>query len=75
MSQTPDHSSPYGQSVSTPSDVAVGTPYANAVASRNSVASPLSSALQRKTSVERAQMFFEGKYQQLIASMSRKEQK
>lgn len=69
-----DHHSPLGQSMSTPSDVSVGTPYANAVASPDNSLSPLSSALRKKTSVERARLFLEGRYQQLIASMSTEEQ-
>lgn len=74
MSQIIDHHSPLGQSMSTPSDVSVGTPYANDVASPSNALSPLSSALRKKRPVERAQLFFEGKYQQLLASMSTEEQ-
>jgi hypothetical protein len=74
MSKPLDYSSPFGHSAPTPSDVAVGTPYANAIASPNGVPSPLSSALRKKTSVERAQMFLQGNHQQLIASMSSDEQ-
>ena len=74
MNQILDHHSPFGQSVSTPSDVSVGTPHANAIASPNSGPSPLSSALRKKTSIERARLFLGGKYQQLIASMSTEEQ-
>ncbi len=74
MGQVLDHHSPLDQSMSTPSDVSVGTPYANAVASPSGGPSPLSSALWRKTSVERAQLFFKGQYQQLVASMSTEEQ-
>ncbi|KAF7510663.1 hypothetical protein GJ744_006275 [Endocarpon pusillum] len=75
MSQIIDHHSPLGQSsMSTPSDVSVGTPHTNEVASPSNALSPLSSALRKKRSVERAQLFLEGKYQQLIASMSTEEQ-
>jgi hypothetical protein len=74
MSKTFDHSSPFGHSAPTPSDVAIGTPFANAIASPNGVPSPLSSALRKKTSAERARMFLEGNHEQLIASMSSDEQ-
>ena len=74
MSQTSDHTSPFGMLGATPSDVSVGTPYANAIASPSNVPSPLSSALRKQTSVELARMFLEGKYEDLIASMSSEEQ-
>lgn len=74
MSQNFDHNSPFGQLADTPSDVSVGTPYANAIASPSGPPSPLSSALQRQKSVERARMFLEGNYDQLIASMNSEEQ-
>jgi hypothetical protein len=73
-SQNVDHGSPLGQFATTPSDVAVGTPHANAVASPNSALSPLSSTLRRKSATERARMFLGGDYQQLIASMTKEEQ-
>jgi hypothetical protein len=74
MSQNLDQSSPPGQFALTPSDVSVGTPYTNAVASPNCAPSPLTSAIRRKKSVERARMFLEGNHQQLVASMSNEEQ-
>ena len=74
MSQIINHHSPLEQSMSTPSDMSVGTPYANGVTSPNNALSPLSSALRKKTLVERARLFLEGKYQQLIVSMNTEEQ-
>jgi hypothetical protein len=60
MSKPLDHSSPFGHSAPTPSDVAVGTPYANAIASPNGVPSPLSSALRKKLRLNELGCFFKG---------------
>jgi hypothetical protein len=71
-----DHPSPFGPSVSTPSDISImATPPANLVSSPRDAPSPLSTALKRKTAIERAQLFVQGKHDDLIRSMDKAERR
>ncbi|KAH0545456.1 hypothetical protein FGG08_000457 [Glutinoglossum americanum] len=77
-SKDTDHPSPLGQFVSTPgaiSDVSVSTPPANAASPPYNAPSPLSTALRRKTAVDRARLFVQGKHDDLIRSMDKTERR
>jgi hypothetical protein len=66
-----DHPSP-----STPSDVIVSTPHAAETAlSPQNAPSPLSLVLKKKTAVDRAHLFCEGKHEELIRSLNTAEGK
>src|SRR5438046_2168218 len=75
-SRDTDHPSPLGHSVSTPSaisDVSMATPPANVVSSPHNAPSPLSTALKRKTAIDRAHLFVQGKHDDLVRSMDKAE--
>ncbi|KAI9764311.1 MAG: hypothetical protein M1840_008529 [Geoglossum simile] len=66
-----DHPSPFEPPVSTPSDVSImTTPPADITLSPRDAPSPLSVALKRKTAIERAHLFVQGKHGDLIRSMN-----
>jgi hypothetical protein len=70
-----NHSSPFGQAVSPPSGamVSVITPPANNAGSPNDAPSPLSKAITMKRSIERTRMFAEGRFDDLIKSITKEE--
>jgi len=70
-----NHSSPFGQAVSPHSEamVSVITPPANNAGSPNDAPSPLSKAITMKRSIERTRMFAEGRFDDLIKSMTKEE--
>src|SRR5580700_2212468 len=70
--------SPFGQFVSTPgaiSDVSMAATPANSVSSPNNAPSPLSVALRKKTAIDRAHLFVQGKHDDLIRSMDKTERR
>jgi hypothetical protein len=68
-----NHGSPFGNAVSTPSDIMVTTPASNNAGSPMAAPSPLSKALTIKRSIDRARMFTGGRFDDLIKSMDKKE--
>jgi hypothetical protein len=70
-----DRPSPFGPSVTTPSDVSMGTPPGGVVSSPQNAPSPLSSALKKKTTIDRAHLFVQGRHDDLIRSMDKAERR
>jgi hypothetical protein len=70
-----NHYSPFGQALSPPNEtmVSVITPPANNAGSPNDAPSPLSEAVMMRRSIERTRMFAEGRFDDLIKSMSKEE--
>jgi hypothetical protein len=60
---------------STPSDVSVATPSSVNAPSPHTAPSPTSVALRRKTAVDRAHLFVQGKHSELLMSMNRLERR
>lgn len=60
-------------SMSTPSDIVVGTPPANNAPSPSNAPSPFAQIVQKKKAVNRAYMLVEGQHAALINSMGREE--
>ena len=71
--QSPGSYGPSPMSISTPSDIVVTTPAGDAASSPNNAPSPLTKLHNRKMTVDRAQMFVEGRYEALVRSMSKEE--
>src|SRR5438034_8043633 len=69
-----DHPSPFGPSASTPSDVDMLSPPANAPSPHNAP-SPLSMALKKKTATDRAYLFAQGRFDDLVRSMNNAERR
>lgn len=74
-SRNTDYPSPFAPSVSTPSDISVDTPPGNAALSPQNPPSPLSTALKRKTAIDRAHLFVQGRHDDLIRSMNNAERR
>ena len=60
-------------SMSTPSDIVIGTPPANNALSPSNAPSPFAQTLQRNKAINRAYMLVEGQHAALIDSMGREE--
>ncbi|KAL8741567.1 MAG: hypothetical protein Q9190_005838 [Brigantiaea leucoxantha] len=60
-------------SLSTPSDVVVATPSSNEMQSPRNAPSPLAKIQLAKEAIERAHMFIEGRYEELLKSMSKED--
>ncbi|KAI9933967.1 hypothetical protein MW887_005039 [Aspergillus wentii] len=73
MSLVNDPTSPFGQAISTPGDVVVATPESNNAPSPMDAPSPFSKALTIKRSLERTRMFVDGRFDDLLKSMNKKE--
>jgi hypothetical protein len=57
-----------------PSDIGVKTPPQNAASPRGA-SSPLSAALKKKTAIDRAHLFVQGRFDDLVRSMDNSERK
>ena len=60
-------------SISTLSDVVVVTPSSDNVLSTNNAPSPLSRVQNAKVTIDRAHMFVEGRFRELVQSMQKEE--
>ncbi|KAL9618155.1 MAG: hypothetical protein Q9160_007105 [Pyrenula sp. 1 TL-2023] len=69
-----NHPSPFPPQGSTPSDVSFGSPPAPQAGIHYGLTTSLSSALQKKNSVDRARLFLDGKFPNIVKSMTQKEQ-
>ena len=68
-----NYASPAGNAMSSPGDIKAFTPPNNNAPSPSNAPSPLSKALAIKRSVDRAHMFVEGRFDDLMRSMNREE--
>ncbi|KAL9608829.1 MAG: hypothetical protein Q9167_006347 [Letrouitia subvulpina] len=59
--------------ISTPSDVVVATPSSNEIHSPRNAPSPLTRLHNSREAIHRAQMFIEGRYHELLRSMTRED--
>lgn len=69
-----NHPSPFPPQGSTPSDVSFGSPQALQNGAGSGLTPSLSSALQKKISLDRARLFLDGKLPDIIESMTQEEQ-
>lgn len=65
-----NHPSPFGLTVSTPSDVSISSPPGNAPSSP-----VLSQELRSRIAIEKAQLFIAGKHDDLLRSLNMEEKK
>ena len=73
MVQSPGFPAPSPMSISTPSDVVAVTPPSDNVLSTNNAPSPLSRVQNVKVTIDRAHMFIEGRFRELVQSMRKEE--
>lgn len=71
--QSPGFPAPSPMSISTPSDVVVVTPPSDNLLSTNNAPSPLSRVQNVKLTIDRAHMFVEGRFRDLLQSMQNEE--
>jgi hypothetical protein len=75
MPASADQPSPFGPSYSTPSDIVANTPNGDTAPSPQDAPSPLSVALKKKTAIDRAHLFVQGKHDELVRNLNMEEKK